>query len=94
MSSSGAKLPMEREGIDVLAERILAPVSALAFLTFLVLLLIPLVRLFAVARGRVAGHDFKYGESASVPGGVSLPDHNYLHLLELPVLFYVLCLVL
>lgn len=27
-------------------------------------------------------------------GGVSLPDHNYLHLLELGVLFYVLCLVL
>lgn len=76
------------------AQQILWPVTALAFLTFFVLLLIPAVRLLAVANGSVAGRDFKYGESGSVPGEVSLPNRNYMNLLELPILFYVLCLAL
>ncbi|TMH33155.1 MAG: hypothetical protein E6H63_01185 [Betaproteobacteria bacterium] len=65
---------------------------ALAGLTFVVLLLIPIARFRAAWRGRVTAADFRYGESPNVPGQVSLPNRNLMNLLELPVLFYVVCL--
>lgn len=71
---------------------ILWPMAALAALTFVVLLLIPIARFRAAARGEVKAKDFRYGESANVPGVVSLPNRNLMNLLELPVLFYVVCL--
>ena len=37
--------------------------------------------------------DFRYGESARVPGEVSIPNRNYMNLLELPVLFYAICVI-
>jgi hypothetical protein len=74
------------------AVRILYPVAALGGLTFLVLLLIPYARFTAAARGQVTARDFRYGESSNVPGEVSLPNRNLMNLLELPVLFYVVCL--
>jgi hypothetical protein len=74
--------------------RMLAPMVALVGLTFLVLLSIPFARFRAALRGRVAVEDFRYGESAQVPVDVRLPNRNYMNLLELPVLFYVLGLVL
>src|SRR5919204_5451220 len=74
------------------AARILYPMIALAGLTFVVLLLIPFARFRAAGRGRVTVADFRYGESANVPGDVSLPNRNLMNLLELPVLFYVACL--
>lgn len=67
--------------------------GALAALTFAVLIQIPLRRFRAGVRRRVNHGDFRYGESANVPGDVSLPNRNYMNLLELPVLFYVACLV-
>ncbi len=72
--------------------RILWPMVALVALTFAVLLLIPLARFRAAARGQVSARDFRYGESSNVPGEVSLPNRNLMNLLELPVLFYVVCL--
>ena len=72
--------------------QILFPMVALAALTFIVLLLIPVARFRAAARGQVTAADFRYGESAHVPGEVSLPNRNLMNLLELPVLFYVGCL--
>ena len=68
---------------------IFAPMGALAFLTFLVLLLIPVRRFRAAAAGHVKAEDFRFGESAAVPGAVSIPNRNYMNLLELPMLFYV-----
>src|SRR3569623_711227 len=68
--------------------------GALALLTFLVLLLIPIRRFRAAFAGQVGAGDFRYGESARVPGHVSIPNRNYMNLLELPMLFYVLCLSL
>ena len=65
---------------------------ALAGLTFVVLLLIPIARFRAAWRGQVTAADFCYGESPNVPGQVSLPNRNLMNLLELPVLFYVVCL--
>jgi len=67
---------------------------ALAAWTFIVLLIIPVVRIRAALRREVRPNDFRYGESAAVPGQVSLPNRNYMNLLELPVLFYVVCLIL
>jgi hypothetical protein len=68
---------------------IFAPMGALALLTFLVLLLIPLRRFRAGFAGEVGVDDFKFGESPRVPGHVTIPNRNYMNLLELPMLFYV-----
>jgi len=73
---------------------ILHPVVVLVFWTFVVLLLIPRRRFGAARQGLVKAKDFRYGESAAVPGEVTLPNRNYMNLLELPVLFYVGCLTL
>lgn len=75
-------------------DAIFMPMGALALLTFIVLTLIPFRRFRAVFGGRAAPADFKYGESAKVPGDVSIPNRNYMNLLEMPVLFYVVCLML
>ena len=73
---------------------ILLPVFALAAWTLVVLLLVPLVRVRSALRREVVADDFRFGESASVPAHVSIPNRNYMNLLELPVLFYVVCLIL
>jgi hypothetical protein len=73
---------------------ILYPVFALTAWTFLVLLLIPFVRVRSVRRREIGPHDFKYGESPAVPPNVSIPNRNYMNLLELPMLFYVVCVIL
>lgn len=73
---------------------ILYPVFALSAWTGLILLLIPFYRIRSVTRKEISPNDFKYGESISVPAYVSIPNRNYMNLLELPVLFYVVCLLL
>jgi hypothetical protein len=72
---------------------ILAPVFALATLTFLVLTLVPIVRFRAAFAGKVGSADFKLGASTRVPAEVSQPNRNYMNLLEAPLLFYVVCVV-
>jgi len=72
---------------------ILFPMIALVALTFAVLLLIPVRRFRAGIAGQIRYDDFKYGESARVPPEVSIPNRNMMNLLELPLLFYVACLV-
>lgn len=73
---------------------ILQPVFALVAWTFVVLSLIPVARFRSAAKGEVAADDFKYGESERVPGAVSIPNRNYMNLVEIPMLFYVGCIVL
>lgn len=73
-------------------KEMLYPVVALAGLTFIVLAIVPYARFKAGFAGRVKVKDFRYGESANVPGDVSLPNRNFMNLLEMPVLFYVVCL--
>jgi hypothetical protein len=72
---------------------ILYPMGALAALTFLVLLVVPFRRVRAGMAGVVTVDDFRYGESSRVPAEVSIPNRNYMNLLELPMLFYVVCLM-
>lgn len=72
---------------------IFGPVLALVGWTFFVLLLIPYRRFRAGRTGQVNFGDFRLGESTRVPAHVSLPNRNYMNLLEAPILFYVVCLV-
>ena len=73
---------------------VLYPMFALAAWTLAVLLLIPFARSRSALRREIAIDDFKYGESPAVPPAVSIPNRNYMNLLELPMLFYVVCIVL
>lgn len=75
-------------------ESIFLPFLAMALLTFIVLGLIPQRRFKAVADKQVTADDFALGESPQVPGHVSLANRNYMNLLELPMLFYAVCLAL
>lgn len=72
---------------------IFAPMGALAALTFAVLGLVPIARFRAVFAGKVQPDDFKLGESPAVPADVSLFNRNYMNLLDLPTLFYAICLM-
>lgn len=72
---------------------IFAPMGALALLTFVVLSFIPSRRFRAVFARQVTADDFALGESAAVPAQVALANRNYMNLLELPLLFYVACLM-
>jgi len=73
---------------------ILYPLFALAAWTLIVLVLIPIARVRSVRQREIGPDDFKYGESAKVPGHVSVPNRNYMNLLELPMLFYVVGILL
>jgi len=73
---------------------ILLPVFALAAWTGVVLLLVFFIRVRAAMRRQVVANDFKLGESPAVPPAVSILNRNYMNLLEVPVLFYVVCLML
>jgi hypothetical protein len=65
---------------------ILLPMLALALLTFVVGVLVP-IRRFNKKHG-LGQDDFTLGESARVPAEVSLPNRNFANLFEAPVLFY------
>jgi hypothetical protein len=67
------------------SDLILAPMGALAALTFFVLLAVPALRMSR----RASPQDSATGD---IPGGLSNP--NFADLLEMPVLFYVICLML
>lgn len=72
---------------------IFAPMGVLALLTFIVLGFIPLRRFQSAFAGQTTADDYRFGESAAVPGSVSIPNRNYMSLLEGPLLFYVACLM-
>jgi len=72
---------------------IFAPMGAMALITFIVLGLLPIRRFRAVFAGQVGPDDFKLGESARVPLHVAVANRNFMNLLELPILFYVISLM-
>jgi len=69
------------------------PMLALMAWTLAVLLLILLARVRAARAGQVEVRDFSHGESPRVPPEVSLPNRAFMNLLEVPLLFYLLCLM-
>lgn len=72
---------------------ILWPVLTLVLWTFLVLVQVPIRRFRAAFQGRVVASDFRCGESPNVPVDVALPNRLFMNLVEVPTLFYVVCLV-
>ena len=69
------------------------PVAALAGLTFAVGVRMYFARAGAAKARRVKVGDFRLGESANVPADVALPNRNFMNLFEMPVLFYVACVI-
>jgi hypothetical protein len=67
---------------------------ALAGWTLAVMLLIPVYRFRAGFAGQVNYGDFRYGESARVPPQVTIPNRAFMNLLQVPVLFYVVCFMM
>ena len=76
------------------AEAIFGPVSVLALWTLAVLSLTGWRRVGGTLKGHIPHGAFRVGESADVPSEVSLLNRNLMNLLEMPVLFYVVCLAL
>lgn len=66
----------------------LYPMLALVGWTMAMLTLVGQRRLAS----RLHPREFAVGESAQVPPSVSLPNRNFMNLLEMPVLFYVVSL--
>jgi hypothetical protein len=73
---------------------ILYPVVALVGWTLIVGLLVPYQRFKAFFARQVTADDFKLGESSNVSHVVSIPNRNFMNLFEVPVLFYVVCIIL
>lgn len=69
------------------------PTLALIAWTFLVLVQVPIRRFGAFFAGRVQAVDFRYGESDRVPADVSLPNRVFMNLVEVPPLFYLVCIL-
>jgi hypothetical protein len=74
------------------AEAIFGPVSVLALWTSAVLLLTGLRRVSAVRSRRVRQGAFRYGETPEVPDDLKVWNRNLMNLLEMPILFYVVCI--
>jgi len=70
---------------------IFRPVVVLALWTGMVVALTGLRRLWAVKQGRVPTRVFVAGESPEVPDDLRIPNRNLMNLLEMPLLFYVVC---
>src|SRR5262245_30932703 len=73
---------------------IFAPVAVLAIWTIAVLGFTAYRRIRATFQRRVRARDFSLGESENVPPDIAVANRNFMNLLELPVLFYVACIVL
>jgi hypothetical protein len=69
---------------------ILYPLLALVGWTMTVLLMVGGRRLAS----RLHPREFALGESAAVPPRVTVANRNFMNLLEVPVLFYVVCLAI
>lgn len=72
---------------------ILWPMFALAGWTMCMLLFLAFRRVKASAMHKISPREYALGESARVPAPVIQANRNYMNLLELPMLFYVLCLI-
>ena len=70
------------------------PVVALAALTAIVALLMGVYRNVAVIRGAVPARYFRSFTADLPPEWVERPARAYMNLLELPILFYVVCLLM
>jgi len=73
---------------------LIQPVVALVILTAIVILIMVVFRNFAFVRGAASGRYFKTFTTDKPDEWVERPTRTYMNLLELPVLFYVVCLLM
>jgi len=78
------------------AELILLPMLGMMLLTFIVWVYMYIRRIGFIKRNRIRAQDLTTPDKAAelIPAPVSYSAYNFRNLLELPVLFYVLCLFL
>ena len=69
------------------------PMAALVLLTFIVMYLMLILRVKAVRTRKISPRYFKLYKDEEIPDNVLAVSHNYTNLLELPVLFYVVCVI-
>ena len=73
---------------------LIQPVVALVVLTAIVLLMTVVYRNVALIRGAASARYFQAFTADMPPEWVERPARTYMNLLELPVLFYVVCLLM
>src|SRR5712691_3668382 len=76
------------------AAALIQPVVALVVLTAIVGLMMVVYRNVALIRGKASGLYFKTFTADMPAEWVERPTRTYMNLLELPVLFYVVCLLM
>lgn len=78
------------------AESILLPMLGMMLLTFVVWVHMYVLRLGYIVRQRIRPQELTTPDkvAALIPEPVSYPAYNFRNLLELPILFYALCLLL
>lgn len=69
------------------------PMAALAGLTFLMMFLLLLLRVKSVRTRKISPRYFKLNKGGELPDNVLVVEQNYNNLLELPVLFYTVCII-
>lgn len=73
---------------------ILLPVFALIFLTFFIAIWLGKLRFSVVRNGELNPAYYKLNRGGKVPEGMAKVSQNYDNLLELPILFYILIIML
>lgn len=73
---------------------ILFPILALVLLTFGIGAVLLKLRFSAVIKGKISAKYFKLYRGEDVPDSLLKVSHNFSNLLEIPVLFYVICILL
>ena len=76
------------------ATALIQPVVALVVLTAIVFLITVVYRNVALIRGTASARYFRTFTADEPPEWVERPTRTYMNLLELPVLFYVVCLLM
>lgn len=69
------------------------PMAALVLLTFFIMYLMLLVRVKAVRLRKISPRYFKLNRGGELPDNVIAISQNYGNLLELPALFYAVCII-
>jgi hypothetical protein len=69
------------------------PMAALVFLTFFVMHLLVVLRTMAVRTRKISPRHFKLNKGGEESDTMVAVGQNYSNLLELPVLFYVVCII-
>ena len=72
---------------------IIYPMFALVFLTFFVMYLLLVLRTKAVRARKISPRYFKLNKGGEESDTMVAAGHNYSNLLELPVLFYIVCII-